>query len=130
MLILIYNASAYNEEKDEKVKAFLHFIHTNEPGKDDFTNRLSALVEQIKDNEKFRRDYAAMNLHDRDITRAAKQEGLRQGLSQGLTQGASKAKIEAAVIAVKDFNITPQIAAEKMNAPLDKVLESLANTHL
>ena len=67
-----------------------------------------------------------MNLHDRDITRAAKQEGLRQGLAQG----ASKAKIEAAVIAVKDFNITPQIAAEKMSAPLDKVLESLANTHL
>ena len=125
-LKVIYNASAYNEEKDEKVKAFLHFIHTNEPGKDDFTNRLSALVEQIKDNEKFRRDYAAMNLHDRDITRAAKQEGLRQGLAQG----ASRAKIEAAVIAVKDFNITPQIAAEKMSAPLDKVLESLANTHL
>ena len=71
-----------------------------------------------------------MNLHDRDITRAAKREGLRQGLSQGLAQGASKAKIEAAVIAVKDFNITPQIAAEKMNAPLDKVLEGLANTHL
>ena len=71
-----------------------------------------------------------MNLHDRDITRAAKREGLAQGLRQGLAQGTSKAKIEAAVIAVKDFNITPQIAAEKMNAPLDKVLEGLANTHL
>ena len=72
MLILIYNASAYSEEKDEQVRTFLHFIHTNEPGEDDFTNRLSSLVEQIKDNEKFRRDYAAMNLHDRDITRAAR----------------------------------------------------------
>ena len=129
-LKVIYNASAYDEEKDEKVRAFLHFIHTNEPGKDDFTNRLSDMVEQIKENEKFRRDYAAMNLHDRDITRAARHEGLMQGLSQGIVQGASEAKIEAAVIAVKDFNITPQIAAEKMNAPLDKVLESLANTHL
>ena len=127
---VIYNASAYDEEKDEKLRAFLHFIHTNEPGEDDFTNRLSDMVEQIKENEKFRRDYAAMNLHDRDITRAARHEGLMQGLSQGIVQGASEAKIEAAVIAVKDFNITPQIAAEKMNAPLDKVLESLANTHL
>ena len=73
-----------------------------------------------------------MNLHDRDITRAAKREGLRQGLrqglSQGLAQGAQQKAVEAAVIAVKDFNITPQIAAEKMNAPLDKVLEGLANT--
>jgi flagellar biosynthesis/type III secretory pathway protein FliH len=79
-----------------------------------------------------------MNLHDRDITRAAKREGLAQGLRQGLSQGlaqgvaqgAQQKAVEAAVIAVKDFNITPQIAAEKMNAPLDKVLESLANTHL
>ncbi len=125
-LKVIYNASAYSEEKDDKVRAFLHFTHTNEPGEDDFTNQLSSLVEQIKDNEKFRRDYAAMNLHDRDITRAAKREGLRQGLAQGAQQKA----VEAAVIAVKDFNITPQIAAEKMNAPLDKVLEGLANTHL
>ena len=67
-----------------------------------------------------------MNLHDRDITRAAKREGLRQRLAQGAQQKA----VEAAVIAVKDFNITPQIAAEKMNAPLDKVLKGLANTHL
>lgn len=61
-----------------------------------------------------------MNLHDRDLTRAAKREGI--------LQGEQKKAIEAAVIAVKDFNITPQLAAEKMNAPLDKVLENLSNT--
>ena len=33
--------------------------------------------------------------------------------------------VEAAVIAVKDFNIDPKLAAEKMNAPLDKVMEKL-----
>ena len=119
-LKVIYNASAYDEAKDERISAFLRFIHTNEPGKDDFSNRLSAQVEKIKDNEIFRRDYAAMNLHDRDIMRAARQEGL--------LQGATEKAIEAAVIAVKDFNITPQLAAEKMNAPLDKVLETLSNT--
>ena len=65
-----------------------------------------------------------MNLHDRDITRAAK----REGIAEGLLQGAAEKAIEAAVIAVKDFNITPQLAAEKMNAPLDKVLETLSST--
>ena len=119
---VIYNASAYREEKDDKVRAFLHFIHTNEPGEDDFTKRLSSLVEQIKDNEKFRRDYAAMNLHDRDITRAARREGV--------LQGATEAKIEAAVTLVRKYNVAPESAAKDMNAPLDKVLESLANTHL
>ena len=32
-----------------------------------------------------------MNLHDRDITRAAKREGLRQGLAQGAQQKAVEA---------------------------------------
>jgi len=59
-----------------------------------------------------------MNLHDRDIIRSARREGL--------LQGATEKAIETAVIAVKDFNITPQLAAEKMNAPLDKVLETLS----
>ena len=114
---VIYNASAYEKEADEKIRSLLHFISTNEPGKDDFSNRLSSIVEKLKETEKFRSDYAAMNLHDRDIQRAAKREGIAQGSLQ-------KA-IEAAVIAVRDFNVTPQVAAEKMNAPLNKVLEKL-----
>ena len=36
------------------------------------------MVEKIKDNDKFRREYAAMNLHDRDIQRAAKKEGAQE----------------------------------------------------
>ena len=71
---VIYNASAYKQEKDEKIRGFLHFICTNEPGKDDFSNKLSALVENLKDNEKFRSDYAGMNLHDRDIIRRTRKE--------------------------------------------------------
>ena len=63
-----------------------------------------------------------MNLHDRDITRAAKQEGLRQGLSQGLAQGASKAKIEAA----QDLwtnGVSQEIIAQSLGLPLAKVAE-------
>ena len=76
---VIYNASAYEKEKDERIRSLLHFISTNKPGKDDFSNRLSSLVEKIKENEKFRSDYTAMNLHDRDIQRAAKREGFAEG---------------------------------------------------
>ena len=76
---VIYNSSAYEQEKDERIKKFLKFVCTNEPGEDDFNKRLSATVEKIKENEKFRSDYAAMNLHDRDITRMAKREGIEEG---------------------------------------------------
>ena len=76
---VIYNATAYKDEKDERIRKLLKFICTNEPGDDDFSIRLSAVVEKIKENEKFRSEYSAMNLHDRDITRAAKKEGIAEG---------------------------------------------------
>lgn len=118
-LTVIYNASAYESEKDEKIKAFLHFISTNEPGKDDFTNRLSKLVEKIKDNEKFRSDYAAMNLHDRDIQRAARKEGMEEGLVQGAQQKA----IEATTNLLKMKLGTVEQIAQAQGLPVEKVME-------
>ena len=109
-LKVIYNASAYRQKKDEKLKAFLHFIRTNEPGGDDFSNRLSELVKITKDNEQFRSDYAAMNLHDRDIMRMAKREGVQQ-----------KA-IEAAINCLIDGD-TPEKVSRCIGLPLEKVLE-------
>ena len=113
-LKVIYNASAYSQEKDEKIKAFLHYISTNEPGEDDFSNRLSDLVEIIKDNEIFRSDYAAMNLHDRDIMRLAKKEGLEEGALQ-------KA-IETATNMLND-KIPVENIARYVDLPLEKVEE-------
>nr|MCR5387220.1 hypothetical protein [Treponema sp.] len=112
-LKVIYNACAYEKEKDEKIKNFLRFIHTNKPGNDDFSNRLSELVEKTKENEKFRSTFLAMNLHDRDLIWNTRKETLQQ-----------KA-IEDAIMLVHDYNATPEVAAQKMNAPLELVLEGL-----
>ncbi len=109
---MIYNASAYKSEKDERIRDFLHFIQTNEPGKDEFSNRLSALVEKIKDNDRFRRDYAAMNLHDFDITRAAKKEGIAEGERRKAIEDASEFLKE---------NISPEIIAKCVKLPLEKI---------
>ena len=109
-LKVIYNASAYKDVSDRKIRDLLQFVCTNEPGKDGFTARLSSLVEELKENEKFRSDYAAMNLHDRDITRAAKREGAEQ-----------KA-IEAAQNLLRE-NISPETIARCTGLSLEKVLE-------
>ena len=118
-LKVIYNSSAYESEKDEKIRAFLQYVSTNEPGKDDFTNRLSKLVEKIKDNEKFRSDYAAMNLHDRDIQRTAKEEGRKEGLEAGAQQKA----IEAATNLLKMNVLSSEQIAQASGLPLEKILE-------
>ena len=50
-------------------------------------------------------------------------EALKQGIQQGIQQGEQQKAIEGAVLLIKDYNEKPEIAAQKMNAPLEKVLE-------
>jgi predicted transposase/invertase (TIGR01784 family) len=56
-----------------------------------------------------------MNLHDRDITRAAKREGL--------LQGASEAKIEAAKNLLKMKLLSTEQIAQVAGLPVETVLE-------
>ena len=115
---VVYNAKAYESVEDPKVRALLRFIQTNEPGEDDYSKRLSEFVAKAKKNEKFRKEYADMNLHDFDImTEAAEEATLQKAVEDALTL-------------IRDYNATPETAAEKMGAPLDKVLEALKKASL
>ena len=49
-----------------------------------------------------------------------------KGLKEGREQGAQEKAVEDAIVAIKEFGATPELAAEKMGAPLDKVLEALS----
>ena len=111
---VLYNASAYEQEKDEKIRNFLHYVYTNETVQDDFSYRLEETVKKLIDNDKFRKDYLAMNLHDRDITRMAKQEGILEGSQQ-------KA-IETAIALLKEGD-SPEKIVRCTELPLEKVLE-------
>ena len=53
------------------------------------------------------------------------EDGYNEGIAEGLTAGERKKAVEAAVTLITDFKIDPKLAAEKMNAPLDSVLEAL-----
>ncbi len=87
----------------------MRFIQTNDPGEDTFAKQLEGFVLKARKNERFKREYLAMNLHDRDM----------------IKKGAQEKAMENALVAIKEFGISPQVAAEKMGAPLDKVLEAL-----
>ena len=113
-LKVIYNATAYEKEKDERIKALLRFVQTNESGEDGLTNRLAALVKKMKENEQLRQEYMAMNLHDYDMIR----------------KGAQEKAVENALTLIHDYNATPEVAAKKMGASLDKVLEALKESKL
>lgn len=109
---VLYNASAYEQEKDKKIRNFLHYVYTNQTGEDDFSNRLAATVKKLIENDKFRNDYLAMNLHDRDITRMAKEAG------------AQEKAIEAARNLYAN-KVPKEIIAKSLNISMDKLEEIL-----
>ena len=47
------------------------------------------------------------------------------GIIEGRAEGAQQKAVEAALVAIKEFGASPELAAEKMGAPLDLVLEAL-----
>ena len=117
---IFFNSFAYDTENNLEISAFLKYINTKIPT-NDFTKKLNNLVEESKINNKFRNDYLAMNLHDRDIRRVALAEGKQIGLQEGAEQKA----IETA----KNFiqkNIPLETIAECTGLSLEKVQE-LAN---
>ena len=44
-----------------------------------------------------------------------------EALKQGIQQGAQKKAIENALTMINDFNISPELASEKMGTPLLKI---------
>lgn len=63
-----------------------------------------------------------MNLHDRDIRKIAKQEGIAEGTQQKAVEGA--------LMLIQKYNVTPETAAKDMNAPLEIILQKLAEQNM
>ena len=63
----------------------------------------------------------------------AKKEGIAQGLTQGhkaglkegLTQGIAQGKIEAAIIAIKEFNLPIEQVAIKYDIPIEELKKQM-----
>lgn len=47
------------------------------------------------------------------------------GFIKGHEAGLQEKAVEAAVMLIKDFNVTPEVAAKKMKAPIELVLTAL-----
>ena len=92
---IIFNSTAYDKEKNVDIKKFLKYIRTKVPTSN-LTDKINNMVEEQKENDKFRTEYLSMNLHDRDITRKAFAEGEALGIEKGISQGAEQKAIETA----------------------------------
>ena len=50
-----------------------------------------------------------------------------EGFIKGHKEGVQQKAVENAITLINEFNVTPEVAAEKMGAPLNLVLEALKN---
>ena len=110
---VVYNASAFEDEKNENIKAFLKFIH-NHTVENNLTDKISNLVYKIKQNEANKTEYTTMNPRERDI--------FLEGEKQGEISGAEKNKIENAENFLKEGD-SPEKVARCIGIPLETVLE-------
>ncbi len=71
------------------------------------------------------RDFIDAELTVNTIRNQARKNGYKEGFSIGEKSGMQQKAVEAALMLIKDYNASPEIAAQKMNAPLELVLEGL-----
>ena len=110
---IIFNAEAFEKEKNVAISAFLRYISKRIPT-DSFTEKLDSLVEKSKDNQKLRSEYLAMNLHDRDIKKQAYKDGLEEGALQKALETARN---------LFSFNLSLEQIMQATGLPLETVKE-------
>ncbi len=101
---------------NERQKAFLRMVIENKAS-DEFTGKVKKLVDDAKRNAQWRKQYMEWEREKTYI----REDAIEEGRSQGKEEKA----VEAALTLIRDYNETPEVAAEKMGAPLDLVLEAL-----
>ena len=101
--------------ENKEVRSFFEFLISNK-AQTGYTSDLSKYVADAKHNTQWRLQYMTVET----LERYAYENGLEHGLAEGQQQKA----IEDALMLIKEYNETPEVAAQKMKAPLDKVIEA------
>ena len=97
---VIFNASAYEKEANPGIKEFLSFVRNN-TAESDLTREIASMVQAKKFEQTFINEYLAWNLHDKDVERRGRKEGLKEGRKEQALETARILKrtgIDAALI--------------------------------
>ena len=97
---MVFNASAYKEEKDPEIKDFLSFVK-NARAESEFTRGIAEMVQAKKFEQTFINEYLAWNLHDQDVERRGKKEGREEGRKEGRKEGLKDGRKEGQNVILK-----------------------------
>ena len=114
-----YNATAYKQEKDVAISAFLEYIF-NQKTVDDFTSKIDSFIQNIKQQEVNKKEFQNMNLHDRD--------NFRRGKKEGIIEGAHEKAIETAKNLLT-MNISIENIAKATGLSVD-IVKTISNNNI
>ena len=83
---VFYNVGAYGKEREAELSALLEYLCERRTTSG-FTQRIDALVEKAKRNEKFRSWYMSLNIHEDDLRMAGEKIGFERGIAAGIRRG-------------------------------------------
>lgn len=102
-------------------KSFLKLVTENKPS-DNFTREIINLVNEAKTKVGWRKQFM-----DWEREKAYQYEaGIKVGIKEGIEQGQTAKSVEAALVLINKYSISPEEACESIGAPLDVVKEKLA----
>ena len=88
---VFYNVGAYGKEQEVELRAFLEYL-CERRATSDFTERIDALVEKAKRNERFRSVYMSLNIREDDLRMAGEKIGFEWGMRKGRRDGIAEGR--------------------------------------
>lgn len=141
---VFYNSSAWSKAEDKNIRDVLEFIYQLKANSN-FTKELETSAENAKVKSEWEDEYMYFQDILEDEKETARETGIEEGrkigLEIGLAEGREKGRaegraegreegsysksIEAALVLINQYNISPEEACESINAPLEVVKERL-----
>ena len=107
---VIINADAFNNTKNKELKEFLEYLKTGKT-KSEFTRRIEAVIQTIKENEQARQEYRLMSTFEMD----ARYKGFSEGAYSTKKETAKLMKLKNFDIAlIKEITGLPEEEIEKL----------------
>ena len=114
---IFINLNACDKIKDRKLRAFLTYLKTKKP-QDSFTEQIDSAVNYNRHNATWRKEYMTVAQEiefEKEVERRiAHEQGLAEGHTAGLAEGREDQALEAAVLLITKYKVSPETAAEDL----------------
>ena len=120
-VVKMFNCTAYDKVENNSLRAFLKYVQSDS-AESDFTRRISDMVEAQKKLEATKKVYFSWSLHDHDVRKHGREEGIRIGEKRGKKEGMNENKIANARNMLED-NLPIEKISQYTGLPMEKIEE-------